>query len=207
MTRRRPVLIVFARSPRLGTVKSRLAAGIGDSAALHFYQRTTGNLLRRLSRDPRWRTVLAITPDGAATRRMMWDGEFVAVGQGSGDLGERMERALTRLGAGPVLLIGSDIPDIQPRQIAAGIQALGNNDFVFGPSDDGGSWLVGARHGRKARGLFRDVRWSGPHALPDTLRNAKRGNGTGRVALLEELVDIDTEEDLRRWRASRGYFS
>jgi uncharacterized protein len=193
--RRQPVVIVFARSPRLGAVKRRLAAGIGDFAALRFYRRTTQNILGRVSRDTRWRTVLAMTPDAAVTGRCAWSGNFQRLAQRHGNLGERMERALLRFPSSPVLLIGSDIPDIGARQIAAGLAALGQNDLVFGPSDDGGYWLVGARYGRLARGLFENVRWSGPHALTDTLANAKQRP----IALLEELADIDTADDLARW--------
>ena len=193
--RRQNVLIVFVRAPRLGAVKRRLAAGIGDPAALRFYVRTTRTLLRRVARDRRWRTVLAMTPDRAATARSVWYGKFDRMGQRHGALGQRMERALLRFASNSVLLVGSDIPDIGVSQIAAGFAALGTGDLVLGPADDGGYWLVGARHGGLARGLFRNVRWSSPHALADTLANA----GQRRIALLEELTDIDTAEDLARW--------
>ena len=192
---RKPVLIVFARAPRLGAVKRRLAAGIGDIAALQFYLHSTRTVLRRVSPDRRWRTVLAMTPDRTVTDRLGWVGTE-QMGQGFGDLGQRMERALLQFRTNPVVLIGSDIPDIDDRHIAAAFEALGRADLVFGPSDDGGYWLVGARHGAHARGLFDKVRWSGPHALADTLNNA----GQRRTALLEELIDIDTAEDLARWR-------
>ncbi len=187
----------------MGAVKRRLAAGIGAAAALGFYRRTTGVLLRRLSRDPRWHTVLALTPDRAAARRCVWQGSFTRCGQGSGDLGGRMERAMRRFPASPVVLVGSDIPDIRSFHVAEAFRALGRNEFVFGPSDDGGYWLAGARHGALASGLFRNVRWSGPHALSDTLVNAE---GSG-VAFLQELCDIDTVDDLLRWRGSRSHFS
>jgi uncharacterized protein len=193
--RRQPVVIVFARSPRLGAVKRRLAAGIGDLAALRFYRRTTQLVLGRVSRETRWRTVLAITPDDAVTGRCAWSGNYQRLAQRHGNLGERMERALLRFPSNPVLLIGSDIPDIGARQIEAGFTALGHSDLVFGPSDDGGYWLVGARYGKLAHGLFENVRWSSPYAMADTLANSKRR----RIALLEELVDIDTADDLARW--------
>jgi len=192
---RKPVLIVFARAPRLGAVKRRLAAGIGDFAALQFYRQSTRTLLRRVSRERRWQTILAMTPDRATIDRFGWTGA-AQMGQGFGDLGQRMERALSRFRSNPVVLIGSDIPDIDASHIEAAFKALGRADFVFGPSDDGGYWLVGARHGAEARGLFDKVRWSGPHALADTLANA----GRRRTARLEELIDIDTVDDLARWR-------
>lgn len=195
---RKPVLIVFARAPRLGAVKRRLAAGIGAPAALRFYRRSTGGVLRRVSRECRWRTVLAMTPDQTAIDRFGWAGarQMEQMGQGFGDLGQRMERALSGFRSNPVVLIGSDIPNIDNSHIAAAFEALGHADFVFGPSDDGGYWLVGARHGARARGLFDNVRWSGPHALADTLNNT----GQHRTALLEKLIDIDTADDLARWR-------
>jgi rSAM/selenodomain-associated transferase 1 len=197
-SRRQPVLIVFARAPRLGAVKRRLAAGIGDFAALNFYLRATQTILDRVSRDARWRTVLAMTPDDAAIGHSRWSGSFERLGQQQGNLGQRMERALLRFPSNPVLLIGSDIPDIGASQIAAGFAALGQNDLVFGPADDGGYWLVGARYGSLARGLFENVSWSSPNALADTLANAKQR----RIALLEELIDIDTADDLARWTDS-----
>lgn len=192
---RKPVLIVFARAPRLGAVKRRLAAGIGDLPALQFYLGSTGKVLRRVSGGRRWRTILAMTPDGTSVDRFGWV-HTERMGQGDGDLGRRMELALSRFRSNPVVLIGSDIPDIDASHIATAFEALGHADLVFGPSDDGGYWLVGARHGANARGLFDRVRWSGPHALADTLKNARQR----RVALLEELIDIDTADDLARWR-------
>lgn len=136
-----------------------------------------------------------MTPDGTSVDRFGWV-HTERMGQGDGDLGRRMELALSRFRSNPVVLIGSDIPDIDASHIATAFEALGHADLVFGPSDDGGYWLVGARHGANARGLFDRVRWSGPHALADTLKNARQR----RVALLEELIDIDTADDLARWR-------
>jgi glycosyltransferase A (GT-A) superfamily protein (DUF2064 family) len=98
-----------------------------------------------------------------------------------------------------VVLVGSDIPALSARHIAAAFAALGRCDLVFGPATDGGYWLVGARDGAMARGLFRTVRWSGPQALADTLANA-RGR---RVTLLEALADVDDAADYARWRAAR----
>ena len=102
---------------------------------------------------------------------------------------------LRRMPAGPVCLIGADIPGITRGHIARGFAALGRSQMVFGPAPDGGYWLVGAqRYGALPSGLFRDVRWSTEHALADTLASVPGC----RVALLDELRDVDRVTDLPR---------
>jgi uncharacterized protein len=197
MARRQRHLVVFAKAPRLGQVKSRLAAGIGALAALRFYRGTTARVLRRLSRDPRWRTLVAVTPS-RALRKPFWDPRIPRLDQGSGDLGHRMARVFRALSPGPVVIVGSDIPELAPRHVGAAFRALGSRDVVFGPAADGGYWLVGLRRSpRLPTGLFAGVRWSGPHALADTRAGLPRGF---TVALLETLEDVDDAEAYRRWR-------
>ncbi|WP_206035581.1 TIGR04282 family arsenosugar biosynthesis glycosyltransferase [Roseomonas sp. HF4] len=193
----RPVVILFARAPRLGTVKSRLARGIGQRAALRFYVGTLAAVARPIARDRRWTTLLATTPRGARAR---WD-RFVPaatrrVAQPPGDLGRRMAGAMRRHRV--AILAGSDIPGLRPADIAAAARALGRADAVFGPAEDGGYWLVGMGPRRPSR-PFAGVRWSGEHALADTLANF-RGR---RVALLRCQPDVDTAEDLAALRAGR----
>jgi rSAM/selenodomain-associated transferase 1 len=194
-------LVVFARAPMRGTVKSRLAADIGKDAALAFYRRTLHNLLWRLGRDPRWTTWLSVTPDGSASNSAFWPPVpgLQVVPQGLGDLGVRMARPMREFPPGPVLVVGSDIPDIAPEYVMAGFAALGQHDMVFGPAGDGGYWLVGAACRRPIpRGLFADIRWSSEHALSDTLASLP---GDARVAMLGELDDIDDGAAWHAWRA------
>ena len=193
-------LIMFARAPMVGMVKRRLAADIGALAAQRFYARTTATVLARLAGDRRWRTWLAVTPDRFAAAGRFWPGTVRRLPQGNGDLGRRMARAMRRFPGAPAVLVGSDIPDLGPAQVAAAFAALGSHDAVLGPAADGGYWLVGLRDGRALPGMFDGVRWSTPHALADTLANLRRR----RVALLETLDDIDDGADLRRWRARAG---
>jgi len=195
-----PRLVVFVRAPLAGAVKRRLAAGIGDAAARAVYAGTTRTLLRRVGFDARWRTVLAVTPDEFARRGRFWPTALPHIPQGAGDLGARMARAFRRYPAGPTVIVGSDIPGIEARHVAAAFAALGDADAAIGPAEDGGYWLIGLRHARFARARFTGVRWSTPHALADTLANL-RGR---RVALLERLADIDDAADLARWRAAAG---
>jgi len=181
-------VIIFARAPRLG-VKKRLAKGIGAMEALRFYRAQLAATLRA-ARDRRWRTVLAVTPDHARAR---WPRGVARIGQGQGDLGMRMARALARYRR--AVLVGSDIPGLSRADLAAAFRALSRADSVFGPAEDGGYWLVGHGPRRPAR-PFAAVRWSSEHALADTLANfAGR-----RVALLRRLRDVDTAADYNSFR-------
>jgi rSAM/selenodomain-associated transferase 1 len=193
-------LVVFVKAPRRGQVKSRLAAGIGAGAASRFYRLTSALVLRRLSRDRRWRTSLAVTPS-RDLRAAFWATTLARLDQGSGDLGQRMARAFAALPPGPAVIVGSDIPELHARQVAAAFRALGRHDAVLGPASDGGYWLVGLKRSRPLpRGLFGAVRWSSAHALADTGASLPRN---WRVALLEPLDDIDNAEDYRRWTQAK----
>jgi uncharacterized protein len=188
-------LVVFLRAPRLGRVKSRLAAGIGALAALRFYRATSTRLLRQMARDRRWRLQLWVTPDRDA--RGPWPVRVERRGQGEGDLGRRMARVFESLPPGPAVIVGSDIPALTPAQIAAAFRTLGGSEAVFGPAVDGGYWLVGMRRRpRRPRGMFERVRWSSEHALADTLAGLPRGM---RVAMLEAMEDVDDVAGYRRW--------
>ncbi|WP_448189775.1 TIGR04282 family arsenosugar biosynthesis glycosyltransferase [Azospirillum sp. sgz301742] len=191
-------LVLFAREPRLGRVKNRLAAGIGALAALRFYRAMLAGLLARVGRDRRWRVWLAVTPDRAVTARHWPKGARVTA-QGGGSLGARMARPLRDLPPGPVVIVGSDIPDVDAPHIAAAFRALGRREFVFGPATDGGYWLVGSSRRRLPRGLFEGVRWSSPHALADTLATLPRGALVGFVDTLDDVDDVDD------WRRFLGH--
>ncbi len=188
MTRARH-LIVFARAPRFGAVKTRLARDIGRGKAWMFYRRALAATIKRLARDKRWRTWIAVTPDTFVhipfRPRPRLGARIVA--QGRGDLGQRMANAFARLPAGPAVLIGADIPGVRARHIAEAFRKLGAHDAVFGPAADGGYWLVGFSR-RPPVDAFKGVRWSGPRALADTLANL---DGLKIAPPLETLADVD----------------
>ncbi len=194
-------LVVFARAPRLGAVKRRLAADIGDVAAWQFYRRTLAHVLRRVAPDPRWRSWLAVTPDGFANAPGLWPlarrRPPCLIAQGAGDLGQRMARPLADLPPGPVVIVGCDIPDLDRAHVARAFAALGRHDVVFGPAEDGGYWLVGARRRPRVPDLFARVRWSSARALADTRANL----GAGQSAVLIDLLrDIDDGAAYETWR-------
>lgn len=194
-------LVLFMKEPRMGRVKRRLADSIGDMAALKAYREIAAEALR-LSRDRRWRTTLALTPDRAIRRpnlRGIMTRRCEAVAQGAGDLGRRMARALMRFRRQPTIIVGTDIPGLKPEQIARAFHLLRGADAVFGPALDGGFWLVGLRRPQSAARLFADVRWSSPYALSDVRAKLPRG---ARVAAVEMHQDVDDGASYRRWRAA-----
>ena len=190
------VLYVFAKAPRPGLVKTRLARTIGPDAACAWYESTLRGVLERLDGTGPWRTVMAVTPDESVGEAALWPGPTPRVAQGPGDLGARMGRFLAQATPmQPVVIVGSDIPDLHARHITAAFAALAAHDLVFGPAEDGGYWLIGAS-APLPTGIFTGVRWSSEHALADTLGNAR----TRRVALLEDrLEDVDDADSYRRF--------
>jgi uncharacterized protein len=185
-------LVVLAKAAVMGRVKTRLGRDIGRVKATGFYRHTVSTVLRRLGQKNRWNCWLALSPDTASGKRCT---PWQTIKQGEGDLGQRMDRAIRAMPPGPVVLIGTDIPAISPDHIEAAFKALGHHDAVFGPAEDGGYWLVGARRTPTLPDLFTGVRWSTEHALSDTLNILKHK----RVALLETLDDIDDASAYHRW--------
>lgn len=189
----RPTIFVFAKPARRGRAKTRLARGIGDAAALSFQRACLAATLRKLARGP-WRLVLCVTPDAAARNGHLWPLRTRRTGQGRGDLGMRMERALMSR-RGLAIVVGSDIPDLTATRLREAFKKLGAADLVFGPSRDGGYWLVGSRHAALAKGAFKNARWSSEYALADTLANLKHR----RVAFAATLDDVDDAAGYARW--------
>jgi rSAM/selenodomain-associated transferase 1 len=189
-------LVAFVKAPRIGRVKTRLGGDIGMVAARSFYWRTTRRILAELRGAGRWQPWLAVTPDTAVDAGRMWPAGWRRFGQGPGDLGERMARTMRLMPPGPVVIVGTDIPDLRARHLERAFRALGDHDAVFGPAADGGYWLVGLRRSPRVPDIFPGVRWSTSFALADTLTNLRRR----RVAMLETLEDIDDGDDWRRWR-------
>ncbi|HSF96810.1 MAG TPA: TIGR04282 family arsenosugar biosynthesis glycosyltransferase [Thermohalobaculum sp.] len=192
----RGTLVIFLKEPRPGRVKTRLGRDIGMTAAAWWFRHQTARLIRRLGRDRRWRTVLAVSPDAEGLASRVWPLDLPRWPQGPGDLGDRMGRALRAMPPGPVMIVGGDIPALDAGHVAEGFRLLGRHEAVLGPAPDGGYWMIGLRRGGRAvpAGLFRGVRWSSPRALADTVASlAPLGCGFGPL-----LADVDTAADLRR---------
>ena len=194
MTARTQHLLIMAKQPRIGRVKTRLGASIGAMEATRAYRVILSTTLNTLSRDARWQTWVAVSGVNELHANV-WPANVNLVDQGTGDLGDRMQRMFDRLPIGPVVIIGSDIPNIERADIAQAFHQLGQNEAVFGPAQDGGYWLVGQSRRRRVLTLFRNVRWSSEHTLADTMSNL----GAAPMTLLRQLADVDDAANYRNW--------
>ena len=190
-------LILFAREPIAGQVKTRLIPALGAEGAARLYRRLLGLALRAGAATPCARRQLWCTgmpPDGGDCARLAATHGFTWHPQPEGDLGARMAAALAEAlaSADRAVLIGSDCPDYTPDYLSAAFAALSDHDAVLGPAADGGYVLIGLR--RPAPALFTGIHWSRASVLAET-RAALRGRGLTWVEL-PTLRDLDRPEDL-----------
>lgn len=187
-------LVIMAKLPVAGRVKTRLAREIGVVGATMFYRVAMRNVIARLSRQPFWRTVVIVDPDIGVASRMLPAG-VARAGQGRGDLGERMQRPMGMLPPGPVCLIGTDVPDVSVADIRRAFRQLGRADAVFGPAEDGGFWLVGLKRMPRVIDPYRGrVTWSRADTLERTIANL----AGHRIGFTSRHHDVDSAADLAR---------
>ncbi|MCP4895460.1 MAG: glycosyltransferase [bacterium] len=185
-------VLVFAREPRFGRVKTRLAAEIGDMVATHVYAELLAHTLDVVTKAGAQPEVwLADSPDATWAQQI---GHSWSVQEGE-DLGSRMLHAFRRSfksGAGQVIIIGSDCPTLEPRHIVEAGEQLDLTQIVLGPACDGGYWLVGQRS--PGVDLFSSIPWSATDTLAKTRLRASELHIDWTE--LEELEDIDARENL-----------
>ena len=185
-------VVVFGREPLPGKVKNRLAAGIGAEAAARIYAAILEHTLD-VTKNSGGRVVLSLAdvPVGSWARNL----DVAIEVQRGKDLGDRMEDAFARRfaeGEGRVMVVGSDCPWFTAAHVAKASAKLGGMDAVIGPATDGGYWLVAQRP--PGLPIFTQVPWSSPDTLERTRKRIAALGGTWSE--LEELVDIDTVDDL-----------
>ena len=189
----------MVKEPQAGRVKTRLGRQIGAVAATFFYRHAASAVIRRLAASTQWRTCLAVAPD-TQTNSRFWQRYLPRRGQGSGDLGRRMQSVMDWPGSGPILIVGTDIPSISANHIAEAFRHLGAGDAVLGPTPDGGYWLVGLRRTPRVLSPFGNVRWS----TADTLDDTKVNLAGRRVAAASTLSDVDDAAEWTQVRAWAG---
>ena len=187
------LLIIFVKNAIPGKVKTRLAKTMGEQKAMEVYQQLlkyTHKATYKLPMDK------AVYYSDSIETGDIWDtGDYKKLVQEGSDLGKRMLNAFK---AGfsknykKVIIIGSDCPEITPKIITEAFDALPQNNFVIGPTHDGGYYLLGMASLYAI--LFKNKRWSSDEVLHDTLVDIRNMNGSYK--LLKELTDIDREDDL-----------
>jgi rSAM/selenodomain-associated transferase 1 len=198
----RGILCVFAKPPRPGEVKARLAQDVGAESAAALARAFFADTWRAAT-SCTWAQAVLATTDVAAKE---WAGIGVAPmwPQGDGDLGHRLEHVLRRaLRAAPfAVAIGTDSPGLPHRFLEGVRRALAAADAVIGPCDDGGFYLLGLK--RCPPGLLADLPWSARDTFARTVARLREHGLT--VETLPPWFDIDTSSDLPRLRAllSRG---
>ncbi|HEX9884519.1 MAG TPA: TIGR04282 family arsenosugar biosynthesis glycosyltransferase [Desulfobaccales bacterium] len=197
------LLIIFAKEPVPGQVKTRLCPPLAPEAAACLYQSFLADILEEMGGLAGLHLALAYSPAGAQAffHNLVPAGVSLFPQEGA-DLGERMARAFDRgfaAGFATVLLRGSDTPDLPGAVVrqAAEVLAAGLAQVVLGPSPDGGYYLVGLRSPQPE--LFRGPAWSGAAVLQDTLKLARRLSLAAH--LLPPWPDIDNLDDLASFLA------
>lgn len=189
-------LIIMARSPEAGEVKTRLSPALDKKERRALYSRLLDDTVNRLRAVDSAEIIMAHTPDGAGAYFRERFG-LACIEQGGGDLGQRLSRVITLVlgkGYGRVAVVGSDIPGLDAAIAEDAFNALEAADVAIGPSRDGGYYLIAMS--RPMPELFRDIPWSSPETLRKTI---ERAEGLGlSVRTLCVLDDVDTPEDLER---------
>ena len=207
----RPVLVVMSRWPAFARCKRRLGATIGPNAAAAVQAKLRWHTLAvatSLADDGIVDVQLAISGAGLNPHRRLHTRRQIQRLhlQGEGGLGLRMRRQLLwarrRRVSPPLLIIGTDLPDLSRRDLCCAIDALRQHDLVVGPANDGGYWLLGLGpdFARSCPSwLFAGLPWGSNRVLSITSERAIRRGLT--PFLLREHNDIDRLEDLKPWQA------
>jgi rSAM/selenodomain-associated transferase 1 len=197
-------LLIFAREPIPGLVKTRLAASIGNDAAAHLYDAMLQDVLSISSQLCGIETVVFWACEEESLPRLTARYHCSSRRQSSGDLGKRMQTAFEEMfasGCDVCCIIGSDSPDLPIAYLTEAFTKLadGSADTVFGPCRDGGYYLLGLRI--MIPSLFSGISWSTPRVLEQSLAAAQQAGA--HVIQLPEWYDVDTLDDLHALQQRR----
>ena len=187
------LIMIFARNPKLGKVKTRLAKTIGDFAALETYKilmKHTANVVEKSNAEK-----IVFYSEYIDNNDVWAKIKCKKVKQSEGDLGEKMQTAFEyafELGHKKIVIIGSDVYSLKTEHIDSAFTQLQTHDVVIGPAHDGGYYLLGLNF--IIPELFEQKKWGTSSVLENTLADLNELN----VTLLEPLNDIDTYEDLKK---------
>jgi len=185
-------LLIFTRNPELGKVKTRLAKTVGDESALKIYKfllKHTVEITEKLNVDK------YVFYSEYIHRADIWNPDiFRKKLQKGADLGERMKNAFSEIfgmGYEKIIIIGSDMFDLNKNDLETAFSALEKTSFVIGPATDGGYYLLGMKEMKE--NIFQNKEWGTSSVLDATLKELKEE----KHVLLEARNDIDYYEDIK----------
>ncbi|WP_339611083.1 TIGR04282 family arsenosugar biosynthesis glycosyltransferase [uncultured Planktosalinus sp.] len=193
------LLLIFSKNPVPGRCKTRLAKTIGDVAATEIYKvllRHTALITEPLD------AIKEVHYSDFVEEDDVFSDQFIKKVQSGSNLGEKMKNAFEKgfkQGYQHIIIIGTDLLDITTEDIYKAFNALQTYDYVLGPAEDGGYYLLGMNKLNST--LFENKDWSSNTVLQDTLIDLK----TEQIALLDERNDIDTYEDLEEFKDLKDY--
>ena len=192
MNHHKDLLIIFTRNPELGKCKTRLAATVGDGIALNIYKFLLDHT-KNITQGLNFRKWVCYSDD--IWENDIWDKSvYEKKVQSGNDLGERMYNAFKEgfnAGHERIIIIGSDMYDLNENELLEAFQLLDQHDYVIGPAIDGGYYLLGMKV--LSPNLFKDKTWGTDTVLKATLEDLKNK----KYSLLAPKNDIDYFEDIK----------
>lgn len=193
-----PILIIIAKEPQVGTTKTRLSPPLELSQAAALFEALLEDTIDLVASLESIDLAVAVTPPESTGyfENKTPEGTLL-IPVTCVDIGDCLKQVFAELfeqGYPKVLAFNSDGPSLPIEYIHQAVTLLETHDVVFGPSDDGGYYLVGLNEPRP--GLFADIQWSTSQVLEQSLANVEAEKL--RVTLLPEWYDVDTADDLER---------
>jgi rSAM/selenodomain-associated transferase 1 len=194
-------VIIFAKYPADGKVKTRLGKTLGSEIAVRFYKAMAEHTFEACLSLPEENYDIYLfydQYDASESVRQWVPADFSLHLQEGNDLGEKMKAAFNVIfgkGYKKVTIIGTDCPELNAEIILKSFEELSEYNICLGPSADGGYYLLGMNKYYPL--LFDDIKWSSPRVLSETIKKVKANNLS--MFILPRLIDIDTGKDLRQW--------
>ena len=186
---------VFARTPVIGSVKTRLIPLLGAQGAFELHLNLTSRLLDSLD---------SIDADVEIWTDLDPKNQFLSVRgkplvrQSGKNLGEKMAYAISRglLSFEKVVLVGVDVPELDDIYVTEAFNHLDSHSIVVGPVIDGGFGLIAAREFHES--IFEGVEWGGPHVLRQVVKNMNKARLSHFMT--KTLWDVDLPDDYARYQ-------
>lgn len=193
-------LVVFAKEPKKGKVKTRLKGTYTEEECVGLYKAFLEDVLDIAGRVQADEKILTYQAEGEPVYLKEIATGFKMVEQTGSDLGEKMHNVFNLIGSNKTVIIGSDSPTLPASFIEEAFRGLDDNDIVLGPSEDGGYYLIALKE--PCEELFNGIEWSSSRVFDQTIQKAKVLKK--KIVLLSKWYDIDAPEDLAKLKHGSG---